>query len=114
MLACVGLYGLLSYDVERRGREIGVRTALGAQGSTIWSMVVRHGILLVTLGALTGCGAAFAVTRLLTRLLYGVRPTDPLTFASTVSLLVLVGMLASSLPARRAARVDPMNALRSE
>ena len=114
MLACIGLYGLLSYEVERRTREIGIRTALGAQRSTIWSMVVRQGILLVTVGALAGCGAAFAVTRLLTSLLYDVRPTDPITFVVTAGLLLLVGILACSLPARRATRVDPMAALRCE
>jgi ABC-type antimicrobial peptide transport system permease subunit len=114
LLACIGLYGLLSYEVERRTREIGIRTALGAQRSTIWSMVVRHGIVLVAAGALAGCGAAFGVTRLLTSLLYAVRPTDPLTFALTAGLLLLVGILACSLPARRATRVDPMAALRCE
>ncbi|HEY6449019.1 MAG TPA: ABC transporter permease [Acidobacteriaceae bacterium] len=114
LLACIGLYGLLSFEVERRTREIGIRTALGAQRSTIWSMVVRHGIVLVALGALAGCGAAFGVTRLLTSLLYDVRPTDPVTFALTAALLLLVGILACSLPARRATRVDPMSALRCE
>jgi ABC-type antimicrobial peptide transport system permease subunit len=114
MRACIGLYGLLSYEVERRTREIGIRTALGAQRSTIWSMVVRHGIVLVALGALAGCGAAFGVTRLLASLLYDVRPTDPMTFGLTTALLLLVGILACSLPARRATRVDPMSALRCE
>jgi predicted permease len=114
ILACIGLYGLLSYEVERRTREIGIRTALGAQRSTIWSMVVRQGILLVALGAIAGCGAAFSVTRLLTSLLYAVRPTDPVTFALTAGLLLIVGILACSLPARRATRVDPMSALRCE
>ena len=114
ILACIGLYGLLSYEVERRTREIGIRTALGAQRSTIWSMVVRQGILLVALGAIAGCGAAFGVTRLLTSLLYAVRPTDPVTFALTAGLLLIVGILACSLPARRATHVDPMSALRCE
>jgi predicted permease len=114
LLACIGLYGLLSYEVERRTREIGIRTALGAQRGAIWSMVVRHGVLLVIIGALAGCAAAFGVTRLLTSLLYDVRPTDPLTFALTAGLLLLVGILACSLPARRATRVDPMAALRCE
>ena len=114
MLACIGLYGLLSYEVERRTREIGIRTALGAQPSMIWSMVVRQGILLVAFGALAGCGVAFGVTRLLTSLLYAVRPTDPLTFALTGCLLLLIGILACSLPAQRATRVDPMAALRCE
>ena len=114
MLACIGLYGLLSYEVERRTREIGIRTALGARRSTIWSMVVRQGMLLVTVGALAGCGAALGVTRLLASLLYAVRPTDPVTFALTACLLLLVGILACSLPAQRATRVDPMAALRCE
>jgi len=114
MLACIGLYGLLSYEVERRTREIGIRTALGAQRSTIWSMVVRHGVVLVAFGALAGCAVALVVTRLLTSLLYAVRPTDPLTFALTAGLLLLVGILACSFPARRATRVDPMAALRCE
>jgi predicted permease len=114
LLACIGLYGLLSYEVERRTREIGIRTALGAQRSSIWSMVVRHGIALVAIGAVAGCGAAFGVTRLLTSLLYAVRPTDPLTFALTAGLLLAVGILACSLPAHRATRVDPMAALRCE
>jgi predicted permease len=114
LLACIGLYGLLSYEVERRTREIGIRTALGAQRSTIWSMVVRHGVVLVAFGALAGCAVALVVTRLLTGLLYAVRPTDPLTFALTAGLLLLVGILACSFPARRATRVDPMAALRCE
>jgi predicted permease len=114
LLACIGLYGLLSYEVERRTREIGIRTALGAQRSTIWSMVVRQGVVLVILGTVAGCGAAFGVTRLLTSLLYNVRPTDPLTFGLTGCLLLLVGVLACFLPARRATRVDPMAALRCE
>jgi predicted permease len=114
LLACIGLYGLLSYEVERRTREIGIRTALGAQRSTIWSMIVRHGIALVAVGAIAGCGAAFGVTRLLASLLYNVRPSDPVTFALTAGLLLLVGILACSLPARRATRVDPMAALRCE
>ena len=114
LLACLGLYGLLSYEVERRTREIGIRTALGAQPSTIWPMVVRQGIVLVIIGALAGCGAAFGVARLLTGLLYNVRPTDPLTFGLTGGLLLLVGVLACSLPARRATRVDPIAALRCE
>ncbi|HKO20024.1 MAG TPA: ABC transporter permease, partial [Acidobacteriaceae bacterium] len=114
LLASIGLYGLLAYEVERRTREIGIRTALGAQRSTIWSMVVRRGILLVTFGAAAGCAAAFGVTRLLASLLYAVRPTDPVTFALTAGLLLIVGILACSLPARRATRVDPMAALRCE
>jgi macrolide transport system ATP-binding/permease protein len=114
MLACIGLYGLLSYEVNRRTREIGIRTALGARRGTIWSMVVRQGILMVALGAIVGCGAAFSVSRLLTSLLYSVRPTDPLTYALTAGMLLILGILACSLPARRATRVDPIAALRCE
>ena len=114
MLAYIGLYGLLSYEVERRTHEIGIRTALGAQRGTIWSMVVRHGILLVVLGVIAGCGAAFGGTRLLTRLLSAVQPTDPVTFALTAGLLLAVGILACSFPARRAARVNPISALRCD
>lgn len=114
LLACIGLYGLLSYEVDRRTREIGIRTALGAQRSAIWSMVVRHGVVLVAIGALAGCGAAFGVTRLLQSLLYDVRATDPMTFGLTAALMLAVGILACSLPARRATRVDPMSALRCE
>jgi ABC-type antimicrobial peptide transport system permease subunit len=114
MLACIGLYGLLSYEVNRRTREIGIRTALGARRSTIVAMVVRQGLLLVALGATGGSVAALGVTRLLTSLLYSVRPTDPVTFALTACLLLLVGILACSVPARRAARVDPIAALRCE
>ena len=114
MLACIGLYGLLSYEVERRTREIGIRTALGAKRRDVWSMVVRQGMLLVSLGVLAGCGVALAMTRLLVSLLYAMRPTDPLTFTLMAALLLAVGVLACSLPARRATRVDPMAALRCE
>jgi len=114
MLACIGLYGLMSYEVTRRTREIGVCTALGGQRGTIWSMVVRQGFLLVVLGAIAGCGAGFAATRLLTSLLYSVRSNDPLTYALTAGGLLILGVLACSLPARRATRVDPITALRCE
>ena len=114
LLACIGLYGLLTYEVERRTREIGIRTALGAQRGTIWTMVVRQGIVLVVLGAIAGCGAAWGVTGLLASLLYAVRPADPVTFALSAGLLLIVGIVACSLPARRATRVDPMAALRCE
>lgn len=114
MLASIGLYGLLSYEVSRRTREIGIRTALGAQRATIWSLVVRHGILLVSLGAIAGGGAALALTRLLASLLYSVHPTDPLTYAVTAGMLLILGVFACSLPALRATRVDPATALRCE
>ena len=85
ILACIGLYGLLSYEVSHRARGIGIRTALGAPRGTIWSMVVRQGILQVALGVIAGCGASFAVTKLLASLLYSVRATDPFTYALTAS-----------------------------
>ncbi|MGH9590063.1 MAG: FtsX-like permease family protein, partial [Terracidiphilus sp.] len=114
ILACVGLYGLLSFDVTRRTREIGVRTALGAQRRDVLVLVLRQGLLLVILGVTLGAAAAISVTRLLESLLYDVRPTDPITFALTAAILIAIGLIASSLPARRATRVDPMTALRCE
>jgi predicted permease len=114
VLACIGLYGLLSYEVARRTREIGIRTALGAQRRDVWVMVLRQGLLLVICGAVVGTGAAMVVTRLLVSLLYNVQPSDPGTLAAVAVLLVAVGIVACSMPARRATRVDPMVALRYE
>jgi predicted permease len=114
MLACVGLYGLLSYNVTLRTREIGIRTALGAQRRDVLVLVLRQGLVLVIAGVTLGAAAATGVTRLLESLLYGVRPTDPFTFALTAALMIAIGLIASSLPARRATRVDPMTALRCE
>ena len=114
VLACIGLYGLLSYEVARRTRELGIRTALGAQRQDILVLVLRQGLVLVICGAAAGVGAAMTVTRLLDSLLFNVRPNDPLTFAAVAGLLIAVGVVACSLPARRATRVDPMVALRYE
>jgi predicted permease len=114
MLVCVGLYGLLSYSVTLRTREIGIRTALGAQRRDVLVLVLRQGLVLVIVGVTLGAAAATCVTRLLESLLYGVRPTDPFTFALTAALLIAIGLVASSLPARRATRVDTMTALRCE
>jgi predicted permease len=114
MLACIGLYGLLSYDVTRRTREIGIRTALGAQRRDVLLLVLRQGFLLVIVGVTLGTAAAIGVTKLLESLLYDVKPTDPITFTLTAALLIAIGLVASSLPARRATRVDPMTALRCE
>jgi ABC-type antimicrobial peptide transport system permease subunit len=113
-LACIGLYGLLSYEVGRRTREIGVRTALGAQRADVLVLVMRRGLAVVLLGSAAGVGAAAAATRLLGALLYGVRALDPLTFASAAALFVAVGLAACFLPASRAMRVDPAVALRWE
>jgi predicted permease len=114
LLACIGLYGLLSYEVARRTREIGIRAALGAQKQDVLRMVVKQGLVLVVLGSVAGAIASLAATRFLQSLLYGVRPSDPWTFAAVFSLLVCVGALACYIPARRATRVDPMVALRYE
>jgi ABC-type antimicrobial peptide transport system permease subunit len=113
-LACVGLYGLLSYDVAQRTREIGIRTALGAQRGDLMRLVVRQGLLLVVVGAVVGIGAAVAVTRLMASMLFNVRPSDPATYASVAILLLLVALAACYIPARRAASVDPIKALRTE
>ncbi|HME00331.1 MAG TPA: ABC transporter permease [Terriglobia bacterium] len=114
VLACIGLYGLLSYDVARRTREIGVRMALGARQREVLRLVVGQGIFLVLAGAGFGIAAAFGVTRYLASLLYGVRPLDPLTFIAVAILLFVVAIAACLVPARRAMSVDPMVALRYE
>lgn len=121
VLACIGLYGLLAYQVARRTREIGIRMALGAERHDVLRLVVKQGIVLAAVGAACGAVIAFWVTRYLahtapgqTSLLYGVRPTDPLTYAGVVLLLCAVALLACYVPARRASRVDPMVALRYE
>jgi FtsX-like permease family len=113
-LACIGLYGLLAYQVERRTREIGIRMALGAERHDVLSLVVRQGIVLAIAGTACGAGVAYGLTRYLASLLYNVRPTDPLTFVGVTLLLCAVALLACYLPARRAAKVDPMVALRYE
>ncbi len=114
LLACIGLYGLLSYEVARRTREIGIRAALGAQRRDVLQMVLRQGLVLIVVGLAVGVLAAYGATRFLQTLLFGVRATDPLTFALVCGLLVAVGVLACYIPARRATRVDPMVALRYE
>ena len=114
LLACIGLYGLLSYEVARRTREIGVRMALGARPSDVLRFIVGQGIALSAGGAILGILGALGVTRYLRSLLYGIRPFDPLTFLSVALLLALVTLAACCIPARRASRVDPMVALRCE
>jgi predicted permease len=114
ILACVGLYGLLSYEVARRTREIGIRTALGAQRREIFRLVLFQGLILAMVGALVGIGAAIGVTRYLGSLLYGIRATDPATFVIIAFLLIAVALLACYIPSRRATRVDPLVALRYE
>lgn len=114
LLAAIGLYGLLSYVVSRRTREIGVRMALGADALAVLRMLLRDGVRLTLIGVAAGTVASIAAARALGHLLYGVGPTDPLTFAAVGLLLVLVATIASYLPAARATRVDPVEALRTE
>jgi predicted permease len=113
-LACLGLYGVLSFSVAQRTREIGVRMALGAQRKDVLSLVVGRGLRLALLGVAFGLVAALAVTRFVSSLLYGVTATDPVTFIGVSLLLLLVAGLACWLPARRATKLDPMTVLRHE
>jgi ABC-type antimicrobial peptide transport system permease subunit len=114
LLAAIGIYGLLAFHVGSRTREIGIRMALGAPVGDVIRLVLRYSLRLTLVGTAVGLLAAFAATRLLASLLYGVTPLDPLTFALAALLLVLTALLASYVPARRAARVDPTVALRAE
>lgn len=113
-LACLGLYGLLSYEVARRTRELGIRMALGAQRRDLMRFVLRQGALLLLIGAAAGVCASLGATHFMVKMLYGVHPTDPLTLISVVVLLALVALAACYVPARRAMSVDPMVALREE
>ena len=114
VLAAVGLYGLLSYAVAQRTREIGIRVALGARTSTVLRLVVRQGLVMSAVGAALGLAITIGVTRLLTALLFGVAPNDPLILGGVLLALLAIGAAASAIPAFRAARVDPLVALRAE
>jgi putative ABC transport system permease protein len=114
LLTAIGVYGLLSFAVVRRTAEIGTRLALGASRGAVLALVLRQGLVLVTIGLVVGMGANALLTRFLAKLLFGVRPGDPLSFIVVTLLLLAAGALASYLPARRAARMDPMVALRCE
>jgi macrolide transport system ATP-binding/permease protein len=112
VLASVGLYGVMSYGVSQRTREIGIRMALGASEGDVRGMVVRQGLLLAAGGVVLGLLAAFGLARFVTSLLFGVAGADPLTFGGVAALLIAVALLATYLPARKASRVDPVDALR--
>jgi len=114
LLAAVGIYGLISYTVACRTQEIGVRVALGAGRSTILAMVIKRALLLAGAGVGIGVAGGLALTRLLRSMLFGVSATDPTVFASVSLFLLAVAVFAGYLPARRAARVDPLIALRHE
>ena len=114
LLAITGIYGVVSYSVAERTREIGIRVALGAQRTDVLQIVLRQGLVLAGFGIAIGAAAALAATRLLSSLLFGISPSDPLTFASVAGLLIAVALSACYVPARNAMKVDPMVALRYE
>jgi ABC-type antimicrobial peptide transport system permease subunit len=114
LLAVLGLYGVASYAVNRRTQEMGVRMALGARPDHLLALVIGEGLRLALAGVALGTAAALALARIMTGSLYGVAPTDPLTFVAMAAALMVAALVAVSLPARRAARLDPMAALREE
>jgi ABC-type antimicrobial peptide transport system permease subunit len=114
LLACVGIYGVVAYSVARRTAEIGIRVAMGARYGDIVRLALRRTMILVAAGTAIGVAGALAVTKFLGSMLYNVEPRDPVTFAAGAVLLLLTAFVAGYLPARRAARIDPMTALRCE
>jgi predicted permease len=114
LLAAVGIYGVLSYTVRRRVREIGIRMALGASSSDVLKMVVTDGMKPILIGVAIGLAAALALSRLIVSLIFNVRPTDPATFAAVAALLITVGIAANILPAYRATRIEPTRTLRED
>jgi ABC-type antimicrobial peptide transport system permease subunit len=114
LLATIGIYGVVAYTAGRRMREMGIRVALGAERSHVLKLILGHGLMLALVGVGVGLAGAAALTHLMSSLLYGVRATDPATFAAVCLLLVAVATLASYIPARRAANADPVVALRQE
>jgi putative ABC transport system permease protein len=114
LLAAIGLYGVLAFTVSQRTREIGIHMALGARARDVLVMVMKQGMSLVLVGIVLGVAGAYAVTRTIRSLLFEVGTTDPLTFVAVLVLLAVVGFVASYVPARRATKVDPLEALRYE
>ena len=114
LLAATGLYGVMSYSVAQRTKEIGIRMALGARRPNVLALIVKQGMALVLMGIAVGTVLSFGMTRLISGMLFGITATDPLTFAGVAALLGAVAFLANYLPALRAASVDPMVALRYE
>ena len=114
ILAAVGIYSVLSYAVRRRVREIGIRMALGASNNDVIRMVLTDGLKPILLGVALGLAAALALSRVVASLIFGVRATDPLTFAAVALLLLVVGIFATIIPAYRATRIEPVRVLREE
>ena len=114
LLAAIGIYGVTSYSVSRRTREIGIRIALGAPHRHVRRLFLREGLLLSGIGVVCGVAAAIPLTRLLTALLFEVNPLDPLTYAAVAVVLLAAAFAASYLPARRVTRIDPIQALRAD
>jgi putative ABC transport system permease protein len=114
VLVAIGVYSVIAYTVSRQTHEIGIRVALGASQANVLMVVLRMGLVLVGLGVAAGLAASFAATRLISSQLWGVKPYDPLTLAAVITVVLVAGIAACLIPARRATRVDPMQALRYE